>query len=660
MKPFVITILFFLSIFNLQAQYANKIWYFGEYAGVDFNTTPPSTLSNGASNASDNSSTITDSVGNLLFYTNGLDVWNKNHTLMPNGTNLGGNFSAGQSALIVPQPLSNLYYIFTVGGMANDGLKYSVVDMSLNAGLGGVTTKANYLYQFSTEKLDAVYNPNDTSYWVISHIWNSNQYWVYKITQSGLQTASPVVSSVGSTHSGGSPSGYNAMGQMTISEDGSKLGTALYSDGKIEIFDFNLNTGQLSNPITLTGFNNPWGIAISDNNQFLYYTEWYGTQVWQLNISSGNAYSILASKTLVGTGSFPNSTSYKIGYLERSWDGKVYIAKFNQNYISCINNPDLQGTACNFVDNAVSLGSKTCTAGLSRTVTVYPVFSPCNPVYSSDSIWICENDSFSYGGVYYQAPNLITDTLTTYNQCDSIINIYLFESKLPIVNLGNDTAFCTGDSLQLSYSGSNVNFLWNTGDTSNSIYVSSAGTYWLEVSDSLCSNADTILIQNNSISKIEIFDTTMCAGENYNISLPTAYQYEWWDGSNFPSIQIYDSGYFWVDITDNCKKYQVDFYVSLKDCNCKVFIPNAFTPNDDGKNDGFYPDISCEAKNYHLMIFNRWGKLIWESRMQNEAWDGLYLNEEVPEGVYFYVLNYDYFSGQIEHVEHHGSVTLFR
>ena len=139
LKFIPILILFFC--FNLKSQRANN-WYFGFNAGLNFSTTPASTLSSGLTNSPDNTSTISDINGNLLFYTNGINVWNSQHSVMPNGSGLTGNTSAGQCALIVPIPCDpNKYVIFHVTEFSNPGyLHYTVVDMSLNGGLGDVVT----------------------------------------------------------------------------------------------------------------------------------------------------------------------------------------------------------------------------------------------------------------------------------------------------------------------------------------------------------------------------------------------------------------------------------------------------------------------------------------------------------------------------------------
>ena len=134
---------------NIFAQKEANIWYFGEYAGIDFNTGTPVALTNSAMSQGEGCASISDSAGNLLFYTNGIKVWDKNHLEMPNGNNLLGHNSSTQSAIIVKKPRSSiLYYIFTTDAAHNNlqnGFNYSIVDMSEQNGNGDVVSKNNRL-----------------------------------------------------------------------------------------------------------------------------------------------------------------------------------------------------------------------------------------------------------------------------------------------------------------------------------------------------------------------------------------------------------------------------------------------------------------------------------------------------------------------------------
>jgi gliding motility-associated-like protein len=91
-----------------------------------------------------------------------------------------------------------------------------------------------------------------------------------------------------------------------------------------------------------------------------------------------------------------------------------------------------------------------------------------------------------------------------------------------------------------------------------------------------------------------------------------------------------------------------------------MLIPNVFTPNSDGKNDKFYTVINGELEDYKMLIFNRWGKIIFESSDQNEAWEGQYEGTEIPDGVYFYRLNYRPKGSDSKEDYKTGSITLYR
>ena len=154
----VILILCFTCALNAQGE-AN-VWYFGENAGLDFNSGTPVALTNGALVTNEGCASISDSVGNLLFYTDGVTVYNNNHTIMPNGNGLNGDSSSTHSAIIVPKPGNNdEYYIFTVDrGGQSDGLQYSQVNMNLDNGLGDVVSgmKNVFLVAPTTEKVTAI------------------------------------------------------------------------------------------------------------------------------------------------------------------------------------------------------------------------------------------------------------------------------------------------------------------------------------------------------------------------------------------------------------------------------------------------------------------------------------------------------------------------
>lgn len=139
----IFKVLLLLLSFNAVAQKEANIWYFGGKAGLDFNSGSPVALTNGQLNTLEGCASISTASGNLLFYTDGKNIYNKNHQIMNNGSGLLGHLSTSQSATIVPMPGSaSLFYVFTLdAGGGTEGLRYSVIDMSLDGGLGSVTAK---------------------------------------------------------------------------------------------------------------------------------------------------------------------------------------------------------------------------------------------------------------------------------------------------------------------------------------------------------------------------------------------------------------------------------------------------------------------------------------------------------------------------------------
>lgn len=344
------------------AQGEANIWYFGNHAGLDFNSGNPVALTNGQLITSEGCATISDTSGNLLFYTDGITVWNRNHAVMQNGAGLMGHDSTTQSATIVPLPGSaTLYYVFTLDHQVNpNGFRYSVLDLSLDGGLGGVTSAKNVLvYTPSDEKISIVKHANNTDYWIVTHGWNNNSFFSYLLTSTGLSPA-PVVSNVGTVVSG---SYENVWGYMKISPDGSKLAIA-HMPLNLELMDFNINTGVVSNARILLSNQPTYGVEFSPDSQLLYISVTYPSpyKIIQYNLNASNVVGsaqVLSHPTLVPTA------------LQLGPDKKIYVAEFNTNKLAVINNPNNVGVGCNLQWDAIDLSGRTVKLGLPSFVSSF-------------------------------------------------------------------------------------------------------------------------------------------------------------------------------------------------------------------------------------------------------------------------------------------------
>lgn len=333
------------SFVNAQTK-ADK-WYFGTYAHVDFSTGAP-VVGMGPMTTTEGTTSVSTAAGNLLFYTNGSDVYDNTNTIMTNGTGLMGDISTTQ-CLIVPSPGSvTQYYIFTNAPDGDpSGSRYSIVDMTLNGGLGDVTATKNVLLTDSTtEKVAAIKDDAGTGYWIVVHKWGNNMFFAYHLTSAGL--SAPVASIIGTVHN--TSVIQNTYGQMKFNMCGDKLALAIGYQDIVEVFDFDQVTGNISNPLTINMTGHVYGVEFSKSSDLLYVSCYDPScTLAQYNISLATPALILASKT-------PLSATADLYALQFAPDGKIYVSRsFGSQYLGVINAPETPGAACNFSDTGLDL-----------------------------------------------------------------------------------------------------------------------------------------------------------------------------------------------------------------------------------------------------------------------------------------------------------------
>jgi hypothetical protein len=380
MKLYYISLLFSLLYFTSTAQneFAEN-WHFGSGCDVSFSTGTPIAGNSSAMFSYEGSVSISDASGQLMFYSNGGDlhqqndgfVWDVNNQPMPNGTlfDTAGCHSAVQSSLVMPKPGGTKeYYLFTIDCLESGpqaiahykGLRYSVIDMSLNGGLGDVTVKGATInpgypneYIRNAEAITATRHSNGTDYWLVTNVNDTigvDTFFVYLVSQSGI--SAPMKQVVGQGTGGG---------QLKISVDGSRLA---YGP---EVFDFNKTTGIISNPINVG--EDGYGRALSPNGRYLYVANAF--TLYQFDLQAAN---VAASKVTIHTGQLLDIK----GSMQIGPDCKIYVAQWRKGYLGVINNPDAGGSACNYVDNQLTLASSTGSEmGLPNFID--SDFGPCNP-----------------------------------------------------------------------------------------------------------------------------------------------------------------------------------------------------------------------------------------------------------------------------------------
>ncbi len=340
-----------------------NIWYFGQNAGLDFNSGSPVPLLDGQINTLEGCAVLSNNLGQLLFYTDGITIYNRNHNVMQNGTGLLGHPSTTQSATIVPKPGNpNLFYVFTIdrGGFAN-GFRYSIIDLTLDGGLGGVTTDKNVLvYTPTCEKISIVKHANNIDFWIVTHSFPGTTFYTHLLTSTGINST-PVVSNVGVFVPNNDPD--HTLGYMKFSPAGNKVAVAHFILNTLQLFDFNNSTGALSNPITLidesitgTLTNALYGLEFSPNGEVLYVGRGLDDMLFQFDLTAAN---IPASKFDYTFVNYLIPSALQLGP-----DGKIYIAHQQSAFLSVISNPNTLGIGCDIQEISVPLGGRLCLAGL--------------------------------------------------------------------------------------------------------------------------------------------------------------------------------------------------------------------------------------------------------------------------------------------------------
>lgn len=352
-------------------------WYFGHHAGLNFSSGSPVSLSDSQMNTHEACASMSDSNGQLLFYTNGNTVWNKNHQIMLNGTGLFGDPSSVQT-LVIPNPGNeNQYYLFTNDHTGNNhsgdakGFNYSIIDMTEDGALGEVIVKNTPLLTSVTEQVTATWHANSADIWIVTHRLDSNAFYAYKVT--GLSVEPPVISNVGAFIGNSS---YDGLGALKFSQQGNRLVSA---HQRIELFDFDNTTGIISNPVvlSLSSNHNRRAPEFSPSGNFLYVK--VATSLIQYNLLEED---IALSATTIGN---------SVGDMQLAPDQKIYAASYYSDKISVINNPDLQGLDCDFQYNTVDV-TGLCLSSL-------PFFLPPKPqplVIEIGNLCFGEDNSFTF------------------------------------------------------------------------------------------------------------------------------------------------------------------------------------------------------------------------------------------------------------------------
>lgn len=635
MRIFILAVLSFIltGLFaqstrcSFQTPHQADNWLFFQNVGLKFTDAGATVNHPSVENlaAGKGTAAISDENGNLLFYTDGIKVWNSNHSVINAGPNLSGDLGSTQSALIVPRPGSEkFYYIFTTDLVYppafgyTRGFNYSCVDVSLNENQGEVTSERNIqLLTESAEMISSVKHANGTDYWVVTHGLNGNDFHAFLVDSSGVNLEA-VVSSKGSDIDGD----YNKreyFGALKLSPKGDKIAYASFGKEVIEIFSFDNSTGLVSNPVTIkpeliNPDRGPYYVEFSPDGTKLYYTianisTGLDNQLFQYDLTSG------AEPLLLNETPFDADVSA----LQLARDGKIYVGRFQKNMLGVIKNPNRPGLSCKYDQDGINLGSKKALNGLTNFIQSY-----------------------------FDIPHFDYDT-----KCE-----------------GDETMFSLLNT-------SNVeNAVWDFGDAANPdpvtglnpVHIFSApGEYIVTLTETFEGEdfQTTLPVVINPLppKSFEAKGDSMYLFPGSRVPLDAGegmFAYEWQDGSNDQIFEVDKGGDISVHIEDMNCCHNDD---AIKVISLDIALPTAFTPNNDGLNDTFFAfGPSDGIENFYLSIFNVWGEKIWETNDFKAKWDGTRNGQAAVPGMYLWSLSFDIIGdvNDLGTIKYRNSVTLIR
>ncbi len=402
LKKYLLVIFLLVSSFtHLSAQQHDNVWLMGRSGIVpDSNSvfalsilnfsqlTPEISFLAEEMDFDVTNSSISDSSGNLLFYTNGAYIADASHQPMENGTGLNpGDYVEDngpdglvirQGTLILPRPqivdqyyLFHVYYEYPDGDLSFHGsrLNYSLIDMTENNGLGAVIEKNQPIFADTLDKkISAVKHANGMDWWIVMQEYGSNGFHKMLLTSDGI-------SYEGLQHVGDSIP--NGLGGSVFSPDGSRFAAislfgGLNNDYPVSIYDFNRCNGVFSNPLHFVYGDTAWygGVAISPSSQFLYicnFNEVFQLDLWAEDIAASQqtvaVYDEYIEEYWPGFPTFP-----KFNVPQLAPDGKIYISTGSSSrFLHVIHDPDEPGLTCNVEQRAIMLPTFNL-----RSIPVFP------------------------------------------------------------------------------------------------------------------------------------------------------------------------------------------------------------------------------------------------------------------------------------------------
>ncbi|MEO1623755.1 MAG: gliding motility-associated C-terminal domain-containing protein [Bacteroidota bacterium] len=701
-------------------QQANR-WIFGNGYGLDFSSGEAVPDHNNAIFTYEASTVMCGKEGQLLFYTNSGGrqdgsadgfIWNRLHQPMKGGRLLpeeGGGYSAAQGCVALPRPeWPDRYFLFTVDEfetMTNSantltqgkGLSLFEIDMQAEGGFGEVIRSNEKILLPSFEYLTATIHENCIDYWLLAlsghyHLERNpdvaDSIYVFPVTADGPQT--PLVFPL--------PEGEKGVedeyGMLRLSPDGSRLICGRY------LYSFDKSTGQISDPQDLYGIFSAGELSqwcFSPDGKLLYR---FREQVFADESTLSIVQIDLSASPLASSAISLGTTTYKataiFGSPQIGPNGKIYTLVQPLNTaapteVTVLHQPNLRGERAELEFNHLTI---TKSSGDSRFLRFgnfadhlfYQNFSlPLD--LGPDVLLDCFDPAHRLEGPPGMECYRWSDGSMAPSLDISLPGLYWLEVRrgciqgrdtvwadwdlapLDDLEVGADTVLCDGDTLWLEPTVVDAAYRWQDGQQEDRYAVWQSGTYAVTATLGNCEKSDSLAVEFVPLPTLDLLagDTVLCLEDELDV-MPQADHFDdfsWRDGHPNLDRTISEAGQYELTLSGACGTVSSSLEVSFEDCTilpCQIYVPNVFSPNQDGVNDDFLPQANrdCQLTDFHLQIFNRWGGLVFESHDQDQGWDGRYSNQKDLEmGVYVWVLTYEQ-AGLPGRKQLQGDLTLLR
>ncbi len=612
---------------------------------------------------------VYDKNNNLVFYTDGSKLFagsDDSEIFTSSGTPFTvGNLGSSQGLVIVPKPNCNScnfteYYVLSQNP-STGLLSYSVVNMRYNNRKGAVVEQ-NIPIQFTaSEKMAGMRSSNDSAYVLYSFDYKKGAFNILTVDSTGINTTEQIIGSA-------VLDSLTSMGYISISPNGRKLAHGVVIAGRnyVEVFDRNLNTSSLSNPmlIDLNIAAPPvvYGVAFGANSDILYTTVkgnpalGQDSYLIQLALFLGDANSIAAQKEIISQRP-EEFGALMLGPVYGAGTKYLYMSVNNKNFLPYLQNPDVKGNAAvvglTYVPGSANLG-----AGLDGLATLgLPNILAPAPEQDGEGI------SADYSGNCQNSPTV----LTTQGICSPMRNKVTWYFDDGTKKEGTQTSYTytkpgwhTIRMVVEVFQKSKISNIVNNQvvdkitetecteeEYTGTIYIKPAPITQLPRVLYICFEE----FEKKAFGPAPVggnsFDYTWMTSLGTTLSRDSAYVFD------IPATYL-------LDVENNFGCIAKDTVTVKEGCEPSLFLPDVFTPNEDNLNNDF-EIIPAYITDFDLKVFNRWGELVFNSKSPEIKWDGRFKGKVFGNQLYPYTINYrsKYFPERGE-LQTRGSVLILK